>query len=156
MQRSVPIAIGSKDGPKLEDGTARVWNLSGPHPVATDLPGHFAWPTTAAFSPDGGRVVIAHQDGTVRLWDLSGSHPVATVIDRRIWRERNYAVRTIAFNPDGRPRRHWIGRRHSTSVADVSEHRRTLRTGSEPSQPLSVQFATCLFRIKWGEHNRAS
>ena len=150
------VAIGSKDGPKLEDGTARVWNLSGPHPVATDLPGHFAWPTTAAFSPDGGRVVIAHQDGTVRLWDLSGSHPVATVIDRRIWRERNYAVRTIAFNPDGRPRRHWIGRRHSTSVADVSEHRRTLRTGSEPSQPLSVQFATCLFRIKWGEHNRAS
>jgi WD40 repeat protein len=89
------VAIGSKDG------TARVWNLSGSRPVATDLPGHFDWPRAAAFSPDGGRVAIAYEDGAVRLWDLSGRPPVASVIDRHIWHETKYAVRTVAFNSDG-------------------------------------------------------
>ena len=60
--------------------TRRVWDLSGPQPVATVLVGHRSSVRSAAFSPDGKRVVTASDDNTARVWDLSGPQPVATVL----------------------------------------------------------------------------
>ncbi len=47
----------------------------------TCLAGHTAQVTSAAFSPDGRRVVTASDDNTARVWDLSGSRPTATVLE---------------------------------------------------------------------------
>lgn len=55
-----------------DDGTARVWDLSGPRPTATVLEGHTGPVVSAAFSPDGRRVVTASADHTARVWE---THP---------------------------------------------------------------------------------
>ncbi|WP_437607340.1 WD40 repeat domain-containing protein [Sorangium sp. So ce834] len=50
-----------------DDGTARVWSASGAgEPVVLD--GHRDRITSAAWSPDGQRIVTASHDGTVRVW----------------------------------------------------------------------------------------
>ncbi len=96
----VLAAAFSPDGGRVvtasDDGTARVWDLSGPRPAATVLEGHTDWVRAAAFSPDGGRVVTASADRTARVWDLSGPRPAATVLEGHTdW------VRAAAFSPDG-------------------------------------------------------
>jgi WD40 repeat protein len=48
------------------DGTARLWNLSGEELAV--LEGHTDWVWSAAFSPDGERLLTASDDGTARLW----------------------------------------------------------------------------------------
>ena len=53
-----------------DDTTARVWDLSGPKPVATVLDGHTDSVWSAAFSPDGKRVVTASLDNTARIVSL--------------------------------------------------------------------------------------
>jgi WD40 repeat protein len=63
-----------------DDKTARVWDLSGPSPVATVLAGHTGSVYTASFSADGRRVVTASADKTARVWDLSAPNPVAIVL----------------------------------------------------------------------------
>ena len=46
-----------------------------------DLLDHTDRVWSAAFSPDGKRVVTASDDHTARVWDLSGPRPVATVLE---------------------------------------------------------------------------
>ncbi|MFB2919963.1 AAA-like domain-containing protein [Aerosakkonema funiforme] len=53
-----------------EDGTARLWNLSGKQ--LAKLTGHQGKVRGVSFSPDGQRLITAGEDGTVRLWNLAG------------------------------------------------------------------------------------
>jgi WD40 repeat protein len=53
-----------------EDNTARVWQARPPTLIAT-LSGHTDRLRTAAFSPDGKRVITVSADRTARLWELS-------------------------------------------------------------------------------------
>ena len=53
--------------------------------------------TSAAFSPDGSRVVTASRDNTARLWDVA----TAQQIGERI-QVPGDALRSAAFSPDGR------------------------------------------------------
>ena len=50
---------------------------------------------SAAFSPDGTRVVTASNDGTARVWDARTSHPFAEL------KGHTRPVNSAAFSPDG-------------------------------------------------------
>ena len=91
----------SPDGKRVvtgsDDNTARVWDLSGPTPVATVLEGHKGAVWSVMFSPDGKRVVTGSLDHTARVWDVSGPTPVATVLEGHrglVW--------SVMFSPDGK------------------------------------------------------
>ena len=79
-----------------DDSTARVWDLEDPGtPVV--LQGHSGDAVlSAAFSPDGRRVVTASDDNTSRVWDLEDpEYPV-------VLRGHSASVLSAAFSPDGR------------------------------------------------------
>jgi serine/threonine protein kinase len=59
------------------------------------LRGHEDWVRSAAFSPDGTRVVTASRDTTARVWDASSGQEVAVL------RGHEDSVRSAAFSPDG-------------------------------------------------------
>ena len=97
----VSSASFSSDGTRVvttsEDNTARVWDLTGPTPVATVLAGHTSWVDSASFSSDGKRVVTASRDHTARVWDLTGPTPVATVLAGH-----TRTVSSASFSSDGK------------------------------------------------------
>ena len=59
------------------------------------LTGHSGAVNSAAFSPDGQRVVTASVDGTARLWDA------ATDLSLVVLSGHDGAVNSAAFSPDG-------------------------------------------------------
>lgn len=79
------------------DGTARVWDVSRPHPTAIVLAGHREAVYGAAFDRDGNHVVTASLDGTARVWDLSTTPPTS-----RELKGHTNSVLFAAFSPDGR------------------------------------------------------
>jgi WD40 repeat protein len=59
--------------------TARLWNTETGTPIGESLTGHSEGVMSAAFSPDGKRIVTASLDKTARLWDAeTGNPPTAT------------------------------------------------------------------------------
>jgi WD40 repeat protein len=68
------------------DQTARVWDAESGRALAT-LTGHWDRVNTAAFSPDGKRVVTASQDQTARVYILS-------LDDLLSWAERRLPTET--------------------------------------------------------------
>jgi dipeptidyl aminopeptidase/acylaminoacyl peptidase len=64
--------------------------------IRAALHGHTGPVYSAAFSPDGRRVVTAGDDGTARIWAAAGGAPVAEL------RGHTGRVDSAAFGPDGR------------------------------------------------------
>jgi WD40 repeat protein len=59
------------------------------------LSGHSASVESAAFSPDGSRIVTASRDGTARIWDAAAAKEVALLLGY------DNPVTSAAFSPDG-------------------------------------------------------
>ena len=77
-----------------DDKTARLWDAQSGQEIAV-LTGHADWVRSAAFSPDGRRVVTASSDNTARLWDAQSGQEIAVL--------KGHAdqVLSAAFSPDG-------------------------------------------------------
>jgi WD40 repeat protein len=54
---------------------ARLWDGETGKPIGEPLKGHESWVNSAAFSPDGKRIVTASADKTARLWDAETGRP---------------------------------------------------------------------------------
>ena len=59
--------------------------------------GHEAAVTSAAFSPDGKRIVTASEDKTARIWDAATGKPIGEPL-----KGHEDAVMSAAFSPDGK------------------------------------------------------
>jgi hypothetical protein len=57
--------------------------------------GHHRWVESAAFSPDGSRIVTASWDNTARIWDSASAKEIAVL------RGHGGVVNSAAFSPDG-------------------------------------------------------
>ena len=58
------------------DKTARLWDAATGKPIGEPLTGHTDAVSSAAFSPDGKRIVTASEDKTARLWDAATGKPI--------------------------------------------------------------------------------
>ena len=77
-----------------EDNTARVWDAATGAAIAV-LKGHEDRVNSAAFSPDGTRVVTASDDKTARVWDAATGAEIAVL------KGHEAEVMSAAFSPDG-------------------------------------------------------
>lgn len=86
----------SPEGQRLatvgEDGTLRLWNLSGKELAV--FKGHQAKVMSVSFSPDGQYLATASEDKTARLWNLSGQQLA-------VFKGHQKSVSSITFSPDG-------------------------------------------------------
>ncbi|MHC1762876.1 MAG: protein kinase [Verrucomicrobiia bacterium] len=80
--------------PGSGDRTVKVWELTNDKEPLT-LMGHTDRVFTAAFSPDGQRVVTGSLDQTARIWDA------ITGRELEILRGHTSAIRSVAFSPNG-------------------------------------------------------
>jgi WD40 repeat protein len=60
------------------------------------LKGHSKGVGSAAFSPDGQRIVTGGLDNTAKVWEASSGRELLTLKGHTSW------VRSVAFSPDGR------------------------------------------------------
>ena len=84
----------SASSPRVSDRTARVWNAATGQQLAK-LEGHTGEVTSAAFSPDGQRIVTASWDETARVWNAATGQQVAKL------EGHTGPVTSAAFSPDG-------------------------------------------------------
>jgi sugar lactone lactonase YvrE len=78
-----------------DDTTARLWEADSGKEIAV-LNGHTSFVYSAAFSPDGKRVVTASDDHTARLWEADSGKEIAVLMGH------TRMVRSAAFSPDGK------------------------------------------------------
>jgi WD40 repeat protein len=87
----------SPDGQHLattgEDGTARLWDLSGQQLI--QLEGHRGGVYSVCFSPNGQQLATTGDDGTVRIWSITGQKI-------RQWRDYQGRINSLCFSQDGR------------------------------------------------------
>ena len=76
---------------------ARLWDTKTGKPLGKPLKGHEDAVTSAAFSPDGTRIVTASEDNTARLWDTETAKPIGEPL-----KGHEDAVMSAAFSPDGK------------------------------------------------------
>lgn len=92
--RVVTISDVQSDEHLVDDRTPRLWDAATGKEIAV-LRGHEAGVVSAAFSPDGTRVVTASEDRTARLWDAATGKVIAVL------RGHEKGVNGAAFSPDG-------------------------------------------------------
>ena len=78
---------------------------------------------SAAFSPDGKRIVTASEDKTARLWDAETGKPIGEPL-----KGHEGAVSSAAFSPDGK--------RIVTASADKTARLWDAETGKPIGEPL--------------------
>ena len=88
------------------------------------LKGHESTVNSAAFSPDGKRIVTASADGTARLWDAETGKPVGEPLTGHTG-----GVLSAAFSPDGK--------RIVTASADGTARLWDAETGKPVGEPLT-------------------
>src|SRR5262249_45079706 len=71
-----------------------IWDAATAKEIAV-LRGHENIAVSAAFSPDGARIVTASDDKTARIWDAATAKEIAVL------RGHEGPVRSAAFSPDG-------------------------------------------------------
>ena len=79
------------------DKTARIWDAATGKPIGEPLKGHEDAVRSAAFSPDGKRIVTASSDKTARVWDAESGKPIGEPL-----KGHEDEVRSAAFSPDGK------------------------------------------------------
>ena len=89
------LADGSRLASASEDGTIRLWDISGAGCCITTFEGHSSWVGSIAIPADGSRLASASGDTTIRLWDSSTGACIG------ILRGHSGPVRTVIFSPDG-------------------------------------------------------
>ena len=68
-----------------EDQTVRVWSAVTGECEQT-MKGHSRWVMSAAFSPNGQKIVSVSRDRTVRVWDSATGNREQT--GKRVWRRQ--------------------------------------------------------------------
>ncbi|HEX7836443.1 MAG TPA: hypothetical protein VF469_03220, partial [Kofleriaceae bacterium] len=123
-----------------DDQTARVWDAATGKPLGVPLT-HQGSVRSAAFSPDGTRVVTASLDKTARVWDAATGRPLGVPLTHQD------AVVSAAFSPDG------------TRVVTASDDQ-TARVWEIPldDTPWEALAARCPFVVTGGaiEHRQAA
>jgi len=101
--------------PGRGDGTVKVWELSDDKEVLT-LKGHTNRVFTAAFSPDGHRVVTGSLDRTARIWEVESGREL------EVLRGHSGGIRSVAYSRMASVlsravgiRRPWCGMRRTVS-----------------------------------------
>ncbi len=89
----------SPDGERIvtggSDGSARVWDASGGHPVL-DLHGHTDRITSISYRPDGVHIATASEDGTARQWNAATGDQVLEL------RRHAGPVLGVGYSPDSK------------------------------------------------------
>ena len=94
--RSVELALEAAElEPTQEAETALRRALPAQRRLLEVLAGHTGSVVSAAFSPDGTRVVTASDDGTARIWDAASGEELTPLRGHSGW------VVSAAFSPDG-------------------------------------------------------
>ena len=94
MQGGSPLLLGWST-PEMTGLEAKLAGAAQLSPLLRELTGHGGWVMSAAFSPDGARIVTASDDSTARVWDASRGEHAARA------QRPHGAVWSAAFSPDG-------------------------------------------------------
>lgn len=78
-----------------ENNPVCIWDTETGEEILS-LVGHTAYVSSAAFSPDGKRIVSASADNTVRIWDVETGKEI------RKFEKHTDQVNSAAFSPDGK------------------------------------------------------
>src|SRR5262249_1476785 len=78
------------------DSSIRLWDATS-GVLVRQLRGHTDTVLTAAFSPDGRRIVSGGSDSTVRLWDVESGKQI-----RQLSKVDVGSILQVAFSPDGK------------------------------------------------------
>src|SRR5204862_6402851 len=97
--------------------TARLWNAQTGARAAVMI-GHQGWVLSAAFSPDGTRIVTISEDQTARLWDPKDGSASAILAGHSDW------VRSAAVSADGE----WVVTASQDRTARLWNVRERVRT----------------------------